>query len=261
MVARRCAIDRTVGSPRRHHQPMTDLKTRIRAGETLIGVFSDLASPLAAELCGQAGFDWIVLDLEHGAATDADLLALLYAVGTTPMAPLVRVPVRGAPARRARARPRGGRDHAPAAPVGRRGPGGGPLPALSAGRAARRRVAHPRRRHGGPRPCAMSPGSSTSASSGSSRSSRPATVAASRGDRRIDRGRRPVRRPGRPVARPGCPGSVRRRRLPRRRSDGGRRLRAPRQGRRHPHLRRGRAAAPPRARVHASSASARRARS
>ena len=70
---------------------MTDLRTRIHAGETLIGVFSDLASPLAAELCGQAGFDWIVLDLEHGAATEAGLLALLYAVGTTPMAPIVRV--------------------------------------------------------------------------------------------------------------------------------------------------------------------------
>lgn len=69
---------------------MTDLRMRIRAGETLIGVFSDLASPLAAELCGQAGFDWIVLDLEHGAATEADLLGLLYAVGTTPMVPIVR---------------------------------------------------------------------------------------------------------------------------------------------------------------------------
>jgi len=71
---------------------MTDLRTRIRAGETLMGVFSDLASPLAAELCGQAGFDWIILDLEHGAATEADLLSLLYAVETTPMAALVRVP-------------------------------------------------------------------------------------------------------------------------------------------------------------------------
>jgi 4-hydroxy-2-oxoheptanedioate aldolase len=69
---------------------MTDLRARIRAGDTLIGVFSDLASPLAAELCGRAGFDWIVLDLEHGAATEAELLALLYAVGTTPMAPIVR---------------------------------------------------------------------------------------------------------------------------------------------------------------------------
>ena len=74
----------------RHHHPMADLRARIRAGETLIGVFSDLASPMAAELSGRAGFDWTVLDLEHGAATEADLLALLYAVGTTPMAAIVR---------------------------------------------------------------------------------------------------------------------------------------------------------------------------
>jgi len=69
---------------------MTDLRRRILAGETLIGSFSDLGSPLAAELLGRAGMDWTVLDLEHGAATEADLLALLYAVGTTPMASIVR---------------------------------------------------------------------------------------------------------------------------------------------------------------------------
>lgn len=69
---------------------MTDLRSRIRAGETLIGVFADLASPMAAELCGVAGYDWIVLDLEHGESTEADLLALLYAVETTPMTALVR---------------------------------------------------------------------------------------------------------------------------------------------------------------------------
>ena len=69
---------------------MADLRTRIRSGETLIGVFSDLASPMAVELCGHAGFDWIILDLEHGTATEADLLALLYAAGTTPMTPIVR---------------------------------------------------------------------------------------------------------------------------------------------------------------------------
>lgn len=71
---------------------MTDLKTRIRAGETLIGSFADLASPLAAELLGSAGFDWTVLDLEHGESTEADLLAMLYAVETTPMTAIVRVP-------------------------------------------------------------------------------------------------------------------------------------------------------------------------
>jgi 2-dehydro-3-deoxyglucarate aldolase/4-hydroxy-2-oxoheptanedioate aldolase len=69
---------------------MADLRSRIRDREMLIGVFSDLASPMAVELCGHAGFDWTVLDLEHGAATEADLLALLHAAETTPMAPVVR---------------------------------------------------------------------------------------------------------------------------------------------------------------------------
>jgi 4-hydroxy-2-oxoheptanedioate aldolase len=69
---------------------MADLRSRIRSGETLIGVFSDLASTMAVELCGQAGFDWAVLDLEHGAATESDLLSLLYAAGSTRMAALVR---------------------------------------------------------------------------------------------------------------------------------------------------------------------------
>ncbi len=71
---------------------MTDLRTRIRSGETLIGAFADLGSPLSVELLGRAGFDWTVIDLEHGAATEADLLALLYAAETTPMTPIVRVP-------------------------------------------------------------------------------------------------------------------------------------------------------------------------
>ena len=71
---------------------MTDLRSRIRAGETLIGCFSDLDSPLAVELTGNAGFDWTVLDLEHGAATEASLLGLLYAAAATPMTALVRAP-------------------------------------------------------------------------------------------------------------------------------------------------------------------------
>jgi len=69
---------------------MTEFRERVLAGETLIGAFSDLASPLAAELLGRAGMDWTVLDLEHGEATEADLLALLYAVAATPMAAIVR---------------------------------------------------------------------------------------------------------------------------------------------------------------------------
>ena len=68
----------------------TDLRTRILGGETLFGTFATLGSPTAAEICGRAGFDWVIIDLEHGAAHESDLLASLYAVGSTPAAALVR---------------------------------------------------------------------------------------------------------------------------------------------------------------------------
>ena len=67
-----------------------NLRARLRAGETVYGTFLNSGSPLAAELCARAGFDWVIIDLEHGAATEADLLAHLYAVGGTTTAALVR---------------------------------------------------------------------------------------------------------------------------------------------------------------------------
>ena len=69
---------------------MTDIRARALAGETLLGAFLDLNSPLSAEICGRGGYDWLIIDLEHGAATEADLLPLLLAIGVTPAAALVR---------------------------------------------------------------------------------------------------------------------------------------------------------------------------
>jgi 4-hydroxy-2-oxoheptanedioate aldolase len=68
----------------------TDLRRRIHAGETLFGSFVQLGSPIAAELLARVGFDWLIVDLEHGAGTEADLLASLLAMSTTPTTPLVR---------------------------------------------------------------------------------------------------------------------------------------------------------------------------
>ena len=66
------------------------LRERILAGETLFGLFLDLGSPIAAELASRAGYDWLVIDLEHGAATEADLLGLLHAVEAGGATALVR---------------------------------------------------------------------------------------------------------------------------------------------------------------------------
>jgi 4-hydroxy-2-oxoheptanedioate aldolase len=71
---------------------IVDLHPRLAAGETLFGAFVGLGSPAATELIARAGFDWLIIDLEHGAGTESDLLTSLLAVGATPTAALVRPP-------------------------------------------------------------------------------------------------------------------------------------------------------------------------
>ena len=65
-------------------------RQRVLGGETVFGLFLDLASPFAAELCARAGYDWLLIDLEHGGATEADLLGLLQATEVGGAAALVR---------------------------------------------------------------------------------------------------------------------------------------------------------------------------
>ena len=65
-------------------------RRRVLGGETLFGLFLDLSSPASAELCGRAGYDWLLVDLEHGAGTEADLPAMLMAVESTGAAAMVR---------------------------------------------------------------------------------------------------------------------------------------------------------------------------
>jgi 2-keto-3-deoxy-L-rhamnonate aldolase RhmA len=71
---------------------IVDLHPRLQAGETLFGAFVQLGSPLATEIVARAGFDWLIIDLEHGAGTETDLLSNLHAVSATPTAALVRPP-------------------------------------------------------------------------------------------------------------------------------------------------------------------------
>ncbi len=50
------------------------MKERLAAGETLVGSFLSFGSPLAAEALALAGFDWLLVDLEHGGGHEAELL-------------------------------------------------------------------------------------------------------------------------------------------------------------------------------------------
>jgi 4-hydroxy-2-oxoheptanedioate aldolase len=44
------------------------LKTRIARKETFYGIFVMVPSPAVVEMCGYNGFDYVILDAEHGAA-------------------------------------------------------------------------------------------------------------------------------------------------------------------------------------------------
>ena len=70
--------------------PGAVLRRRILAGETLFGVWASLGSPGSAELLGNAGYDWVVVDMEHGNTTESELLAHLNAIEVSGSAALVR---------------------------------------------------------------------------------------------------------------------------------------------------------------------------
>jgi 4-hydroxy-2-oxoheptanedioate aldolase len=70
---------------------MATFRERLRRGDFLLGTFLNIGSPVAAEICAGSGFDWVLADLEHGSATEADVLPVLQAVAGTSATPLVRV--------------------------------------------------------------------------------------------------------------------------------------------------------------------------
>lgn len=70
---------------------MKNLKLRLKQGDTLVGCWLNLGSSLTAEIVGSTGFDWALIDLEHGAGSESDVLHQLQALEHTHAAPLIRV--------------------------------------------------------------------------------------------------------------------------------------------------------------------------
>jgi 2-keto-3-deoxy-L-rhamnonate aldolase RhmA len=80
---------------------MNRLRQRLPTGESAAGLWLSADSIVAIELAGQAGFDWAILDLEHGHFDASLVLSAIRAADGSGLALVVRVP-----------------DHAPAA-IGR----------------------------------------------------------------------------------------------------------------------------------------------
>jgi len=70
---------------------MKSIRQRVLSGELMVGTWLNLGSSLTAEIAGRAGFDWVLVDLEHGAGDHESLVHQLQAVEGTPAAALVRI--------------------------------------------------------------------------------------------------------------------------------------------------------------------------
>jgi 2-keto-3-deoxy-L-rhamnonate aldolase RhmA len=67
------------------------ISERVRNQEVLTGTWLNLGSSLTAEMAANAGFDWVLIDLEHGAGDHPQLVHQLQAVSGTPATPIVRI--------------------------------------------------------------------------------------------------------------------------------------------------------------------------
>ena len=68
------------------------VKRKMRSGERSFGAWLHLCSGMAAEIMGDAGFDWILVDMEHGHGDLQTLVGQLQAMNHAKSIPIVRAP-------------------------------------------------------------------------------------------------------------------------------------------------------------------------
>ena len=68
------------------------VKTMLKAGEKTAGAWLQLTSTFSAEIMARAGFDWLMVDLEHAPGDFVNLAAQLQAMSCSDCVPFVRAP-------------------------------------------------------------------------------------------------------------------------------------------------------------------------
>lgn len=68
------------------------LKQALHDKRNVFGLLNSIAAPLLVEMAGYAGFDFIVLDLEHTSTHTETLENMIRAAECAGITPLVRVP-------------------------------------------------------------------------------------------------------------------------------------------------------------------------
>jgi len=67
------------------------LKKRLKKRELTIGSWLQIGSPAVAEIMAQAGFDWLVVDMEHSAISISEAQLLIQIIDLSGCIPLVRL--------------------------------------------------------------------------------------------------------------------------------------------------------------------------
>ena len=67
-------------------------KRRLADGGVVVGAWLSLTDPVAAEIFGRLGFDFVIIDTEHGAWDLQPLQTSIMALNGTVTVPIVRVP-------------------------------------------------------------------------------------------------------------------------------------------------------------------------
>lgn len=73
-------------------QPYPSLKSRLRKGDCLYGLFFDSFSPTIAEISGHAGYDFVIVDMEHGYGGISEALSCLHALAASQTPVILRLP-------------------------------------------------------------------------------------------------------------------------------------------------------------------------
>ena len=71
---------------------MNWLKDKLSTRDSVSGLWLTMGSAVVTEIVGDAGFDWVLIDLEHGLGGEHDALRMLQVLSGTSVASIVRVP-------------------------------------------------------------------------------------------------------------------------------------------------------------------------
>ena len=69
------------------------VKAKLARGEATVGTWTMIGHPAVAEILAQAGFDWVLLDVEHGVMDWPRVLPQVQAVQGQGCAAICRVPI------------------------------------------------------------------------------------------------------------------------------------------------------------------------